>query len=170
MPKPTPVLSSHNHLKRKTYVNECSLARKAYRVRYSGDHSQASNKKTKKGSVAKSAAANALDPNDAAALHRRAARFQREHEIERQKSSRQFNNHNSSRGPYTNPQLFKSRSGTPAAYDADNPDADPVRPLPLPARRSLLSDPRAARHRTCRTGTGSPSWARRRRYSRTTCG
>ncbi|KAI0629157.1 SAC3/GANP/Nin1/mts3/eIF-3 p25 family-domain-containing protein [Trametes polyzona] len=108
MPKPTPVLSSHNHLKRKT-----------------GDHSQASNKKTKKGSVAKSAAANALDPNDAAALHRRAARFQREHEIERQKSSRQFNNHNSSRGPYANPQLFKSRSGTPAAYDADNPDADP---------------------------------------------
>ncbi|KAI0658008.1 SAC3/GANP/Nin1/mts3/eIF-3 p25 family-domain-containing protein [Cubamyces menziesii] len=109
MPKPPPVLSTQSHLKRK--LNE--------------SHSS-SNKKTKKGSVSKAAAANALDPDDAAALNRRAARFQREHEIERQKSSRPFNNHTSSYpSPYANPQLYKSRSGTPATYDADNPDADP---------------------------------------------
>ncbi|KAI0334525.1 hypothetical protein GY45DRAFT_1269620 [Cubamyces sp. BRFM 1775] len=109
MPKPPPVFSTQSHLKRK--LNE---------------HQSSSNKKTKKGSVSKAAAANALDPNDAAALNRRAARFQREHEIERQKSSRPFNNHTSPySSPYANPQLYKSRSGTPATYDADNPDADP---------------------------------------------
>ncbi|KAH9888947.1 SAC3/GANP/Nin1/mts3/eIF-3 p25 family-domain-containing protein [Cubamyces lactineus] len=109
MPKPPPVLSTHSHLKRKLNENHSS-----------------SNKKTKKGSVSKAAAANALDPDDAAALNRRAARFQREHEIERQKSSRPFNNHTSPYpSPYANPQLYKSRSGTPATYDADNPDADP---------------------------------------------
>ena len=72
-------------------------------------------------------AVNAQAHSDLAALNRRAQRFQREHEIERQKSSRPFNNHTSSYpSPYANPQLYKSRSGTPATYDADNPDADPV--------------------------------------------
>ncbi|KAI0820347.1 SAC3/GANP/Nin1/mts3/eIF-3 p25 family-domain-containing protein [Trametes gibbosa] len=107
IPKPTPVVSSHGNLKRKAH-----------------DGQQPSNKKTKK-SAAKSSSTHVLDPDDAAALHRRAARFQREHDIERQKSSRQFNNHNSSHLPYTNSKLFKSRSGTPAPYDMDNPDADP---------------------------------------------
>ncbi|KAI0350684.1 hypothetical protein OH77DRAFT_1412614 [Trametes cingulata] len=108
MPKPPPVLSTQNSLKRK-----------------SNNDSQTSNKKTKKTSVSKTSASHALDPNDTAALHRRAARFQREHEIERQKSSRQFNNHTSPYSPYANSQLFKSRSGTPATYDADNPEANP---------------------------------------------
>ncbi|KAI0372728.1 hypothetical protein BV20DRAFT_963798 [Pilatotrama ljubarskyi] len=108
MPKPSPVLSMQSSLKRK-----------------SNDNSQTSNKKIKKTSVSKSSTSHALDPNDMAALNRRAARFQREHEIERQKSSRQFNNHNSSYSPYANSQLFKSRSGTPATYDVDNPEANP---------------------------------------------
>ncbi|KAI0644191.1 SAC3/GANP/Nin1/mts3/eIF-3 p25 family-domain-containing protein [Trametes meyenii] len=100
-PKPPPVLSSYSNLKRKL-----------------NDGHATSNKKSKKSSVAKSSASSALDPNDVAALNRRAARFQREHEIERQKTSRQFSN----QSPYSN---FKSRSGTPAAYDADNPEANP---------------------------------------------
>ncbi|EIW58760.1 uncharacterized protein TRAVEDRAFT_29241 [Trametes versicolor FP-101664 SS1] len=109
-PKPTPVVSSHSNLKRKA-----------------NDSQPPSSKKTKKSSVSKHSAAHALDPDDAAALNRRAARFQREHDIERQKSSRPFGTHpSSSHSPYTNQQLFnKTRSGTPAAYDADNPDADP---------------------------------------------
>ncbi|KAH9852042.1 SAC3/GANP/Nin1/mts3/eIF-3 p25 family-domain-containing protein [Lenzites betulinus] len=107
IPKPTPVISSHGNLKRKAH-----------------DGQQPSSKKTKKSS-AKASSAHAADPDDTAALHRRAARFQREHDIERQKSSRQFSNHSSSHNPYTNSQLFKSRSGTPSPYDVDNPDADP---------------------------------------------
>ncbi len=107
------------------------------------DSQPPSSKKTKKSSVSKHSAAHALDPDDAAALNRRAARFQREHDIERQKSSRPFGTHPSSslHSPYANSQLFnKTRSGTPAAYDADNPDADPVRPPPFsrrPARYCL---------------------------------
>ncbi|CDO75831.1 hypothetical protein BN946_scf184951.g29 [Trametes cinnabarina] len=106
MPKPPLVLSTQSQLKRKA-----------------NEHPQSSNKKSKKNAAAKSAASNALDPSDLAALNRRAARFQREHEIERQKSARQYNNSNyASSAAY----MYKSRSGTPATYDAaDNPDADP---------------------------------------------
>ncbi len=90
------------------------------------DHgSHAVNKKTKKSVITKSVATSALDPNDHAALNRRAARFQREHEIERQKAV-PFGSHlSSSQASRLNP-VFQSRSGTPA-YAGDEPEADPVR-------------------------------------------
>ncbi|KAI0766582.1 SAC3/GANP/Nin1/mts3/eIF-3 p25 family-domain-containing protein [Trametes elegans] len=91
---------------------------KSHLKRKLNDGNQPSNKKTKKTAVAKSSAPHALDPNDAAALNRRAARFQREHEIERQKT-RQANSLNS---PYA--QLYKSRSATPAMFDADGPETN----------------------------------------------
>ncbi|KAI0077733.1 hypothetical protein K474DRAFT_1684148 [Panus rudis PR-1116 ss-1] len=80
----------------------------------SNDHNTQSNKKTKKSSISKHSNNNTLDPNDAAALNRRAARFQREHEIERQKTTaaqRQFAN------------LSLSRSHTPLY--GDDPEGDP---------------------------------------------
>ncbi|EJF64140.1 hypothetical protein DICSQDRAFT_54014 [Dichomitus squalens LYAD-421 SS1] len=107
VPKPPPVTTSST-LKRK-----------------SNDGTHTSNKKTKKTSIGKSAASSMFDPNDLAALNRRAARFQREHEIERQKSSRPFGNHSSTSSypSHANNHLFKSRSGTPAAFDgADEPE------------------------------------------------
>lgn len=93
-----------------------------------------------------------FEADDIAALNRRAARFQREHEIERQKSSRSFSNgnHNSSSsyGSHANTHLFKSRSGTPAAYDAaDEPEADPVSPGQAPLVGLSLTV-----HRMCLTG------------------
>ncbi|KAI0788796.1 SAC3/GANP/Nin1/mts3/eIF-3 p25 family-domain-containing protein [Abortiporus biennis] len=77
------------------------------------------NKKTKKNSFGKyhSSASSSHDLNDQAALNRRAARFQREHEIERQKSS----THN---GNYAFRLPSHSRSDTPTAY-GDDPEADP---------------------------------------------
>ena len=74
----------------------------------------------------------ALDPNDEAALNRRAARFQREHEIERRKQNalphRQFAN------------LSISRSNTPSSssWFGDEPEGDPVCLLSLSVFPSLL--------------------------------
>ena len=72
------------------------------------------------------------DPNDEAALNRRAARFQREHEIERRKQNalphRQFAN------------LSISRSNTPSSssWFGDEPEGDPVCLLSLSVFPSLL--------------------------------
>ncbi|RPD64260.1 hypothetical protein L226DRAFT_533569 [Lentinus tigrinus ALCF2SS1-7] len=108
LPKPPPILTSASHLKRKL-----------------NDYSPASNKKTKKTSISKASPSSALDPDELAALNRRAARFQREHEIERQKNWRQTNNHTpSSSHGHLNSHLYKSRSGTPATYDGDEPEAN----------------------------------------------
>lgn len=109
----------------------CTREAETLSHRHDGGHT--SNKKSKKTSVGKAASSSVFDPDDIAALNRRAARFQREHEIERQKSSRSFSNgnHNSSSSyaSHANTHLFKSRSGTPAAYDAaDEPEANPVSP------------------------------------------
>ncbi|RDX48240.1 hypothetical protein OH76DRAFT_1440771 [Lentinus brumalis] len=108
LPKPPPTLISTSNLKRK-----------------SNEYIPASNKKTKKTSVSKSSAAGALDPIDRAALDRRAARFQREHELERQKNWRQTNHHTASSSyGHTNSHVFKSRSGTPATYGDDEPETN----------------------------------------------
>ncbi|KAI0923988.1 hypothetical protein AcW1_006782 [Taiwanofungus camphoratus] len=84
------------------------------------DGVSSSNKKTKKTTIAKTMAQNALDPNDVVALTRRAARFQREHDLERQKNSYGHTNH----AHYAHSHLFTSRSNTPS-YDADEPEANP---------------------------------------------
>ncbi|KAI0794018.1 SAC3/GANP/Nin1/mts3/eIF-3 p25 family-domain-containing protein [Fomes fomentarius] len=108
LPKPPPTIFPSN-LKRKL-----------------NDFTPASNKKTKKHSAPKASTSSASDPDELAALNRRAARFQREHEIERQKSWRQSKNHSSSStyGTHTNSHPYKSRSGTPAICDVDEPEAN----------------------------------------------
>ena len=78
-------------------------------------------KKAKKSSVNKSAG-HSFDPNDLAALNRRAARFQREHELERQKGPHGQTGHAYS--PYSH--IFANRSGTPA-LDGDAPEMNSVR-------------------------------------------
>lgn len=89
-------------------------------------------KKAKKNALknAQANASNYVDSNEQAALNRRAQRFQREHEIERQKNTgggfgNGFKNNNN------NSHLFNQRStsGSPAPWGAngyDDPEADPV--------------------------------------------
>lgn len=104
------------------------LSRSLRDVINSTDHSSnlstttTTNKKTKKSSIAKNAAS-ALDLSDHAALNRRAMRFQREHEIERQKS---LGGHSSSSQAFRSSSQFDSRSATQGYY-GDDPEADPVR-------------------------------------------
>ena len=108
LPKPPPILNSLNGLKRK--IND----------------SPTSSKKAKKAAQQQQrVAAAAHDLNDQAALNRRAARFQREHEIERQKSTRgqQYGNAN---GASNGPGLLDRISGTQPSYamDEDDPEAN----------------------------------------------
>jgi len=80
-------------------------------------------KKTKKSQshANKGYGSNSFDPNDQAALHRRAARFQREHEIERQKQNGGHASFSQSH-PLQNTHFFTSRSHTP--MNADEPEAN----------------------------------------------
>ncbi|KAJ7173797.1 SAC3/GANP/Nin1/mts3/eIF-3 p25 family-domain-containing protein [Mycena filopes] len=78
-------------------------------------------KKVKK--AMKNNPAPALDPNDRAALDKRAQRFQREHEIEREKS--RVGGQASLKANYSTSYLFNgSRSASPFGQSED-PDADP---------------------------------------------
>ncbi|KAJ6624970.1 SAC3/GANP/Nin1/mts3/eIF-3 p25 family-domain-containing protein [Mycena sp. CBHHK59/15] len=86
-------------------------------------------KKAKKAALKHASAAApvpALDPNDHAALDQRAKRFQREHELERQKT--RPGGQASLKANYQNAHLFgngaSSRSASPFGQ-ADDPDADP---------------------------------------------
>ncbi|KAJ3515989.1 hypothetical protein NLJ89_g1412 [Agrocybe chaxingu] len=107
MPKPAPVF---NNLKRKSFENNSTSSKKA--------------KKAEKAAQKYAAAYGSNDFSDQAALNRRAERFQREHEIERNKfrsggSTPVFkaNNHHA--------HLFTaSRSGSPYANN-DEPEGDP---------------------------------------------
>jgi SAC3 family protein LENG8/THP3 len=83
-------------------------------------------KKAKKNQANKSAAALALDVGDRAALNRRAERFRREHELEKQKQSGGGGQALSLRiAQRAHPFVNHSRSATPFA-NADDPEADPV--------------------------------------------
>ncbi|KAF5373248.1 hypothetical protein D9615_007438 [Tricholomella constricta] len=108
LPRPPPTFS--NHLKRKT--NDAPI----------------SNKKAKKNAQKNASTPQTFDPNDQAALNRRAQRFQREHEIERTKSIRNSGSQNLHKTNYNTTQRFKnmslSRSGSPFGA-ADDPEADP---------------------------------------------
>lgn len=88
------------------------------------------NKKAKKSALKNAQAnlTNPLDTSDHAALSRRAQRFQREHEIERQKNTGLGNGYKGNNG---NSNLFGTRlsSGTGPSWganDYDDPEADPV--------------------------------------------
>ncbi|KAJ6496805.1 SAC3/GANP/Nin1/mts3/eIF-3 p25 family-domain-containing protein [Mycena vulgaris] len=87
------------------------------------DNSPAS-KKVKK-ALKNNTSSPALDPNDRAALDKRAQRFQREHEIEREKS--RVGGQASLKANYQTSHLFNgsnSRSASPFGHSED-PDADP---------------------------------------------
>ncbi|KAJ7695104.1 SAC3/GANP/Nin1/mts3/eIF-3 p25 family-domain-containing protein [Mycena rosella] len=101
MPQPVPQFTTN--LKRKNH-----------------DNSPAS-KKVKK-ALKSNASSPALDPNDRAALDKRAQRFQREHEIEREKS--RVGGQASLKANYQTYHLFNSRSASPFGH-SDDPDADP---------------------------------------------
>jgi SAC3 family protein LENG8/THP3 len=84
-------------------------------------------KKAKKNQANKTAAALALDVGDRAALNKRAERFRREHELEKQKQNgggqaSSFRNNQRLAHAFIN----HSRSATPSA-NADDPEVDPVR-------------------------------------------
>ena len=87
------------------------------------DHAPSPNKKKSKSSPlyktsnSSSSSSLALDPNDYAALNRRAQRFQREHEIERKKALFGQANGNGNSRSHSSP-----RMSTP-----DDPEGDPVR-------------------------------------------
>jgi hypothetical protein len=87
------------------------------------------NKKAKK-SALKHSAHQPMEPSDQAALSRRAQRFQREHELERQKNG-MFGGQASLKANYQSAHLFNNRNSRPAspssfAPNADEPEADPV--------------------------------------------
>ncbi|KAF8998559.1 SAC3/GANP/Nin1/mts3/eIF-3 p25 family-domain-containing protein [Cyathus striatus] len=109
---PKPAINLNN-LKRKTFSMDISAP-------------TVSNKKAKKSALKNAAASShTVDYNDQAALNRRAQRFQREHELERQKATgqsqaNQFKNSthlfNNNKNPY-------SRSASP--MNVDEPEGDP---------------------------------------------
>jgi hypothetical protein len=97
---------------------------------HGSDSPTGQSKKTKKNQANKSAAALALDVGDRATLNRRAERFRREHEIEKQKQNGGGGQASSLRANQrtAHPFVNLSRSATPFA-NADDPEADPVSDL-----------------------------------------
>jgi len=106
LPKPMPIMSHHN-LKRKL------------------DSPAGLSKKAKKNQANKSSTVLALDVGDRATLNRRAERFRREHELEKQKQNGGGQASSLRANPRTaHPLVNLSRSATPFA-NADDPEADP---------------------------------------------
>ncbi|KAJ7636051.1 SAC3/GANP/Nin1/mts3/eIF-3 p25 family-domain-containing protein [Mycena polygramma] len=104
LPQPLPLFNNPN-LKRKNHENSPAA------------------KKVKK-AMKNYPSTPSLDPNDRAALDKRAQRFQREHEIEREKSR---GGQASLKANYSTSHLFNgsnSRSASPFGH-SDDPDADP---------------------------------------------
>lgn len=90
---------------------------------------QTTSKKAKKAAMQKNAAT-ALDLGDQAALNRRAERFHREHEIERQKSLRingsQSTLKTNSQGAHLLNRIWRADSPSTFGPNPDDPEADPV--------------------------------------------
>jgi hypothetical protein len=130
LPKPMPIISNHT-LKRRLYVFSLPfvLSRAVNCLRYS-DTPTGQSKKSKKNQANKSAAAFALDVGDRATLNRRAERFRREHDLEKQKQNGGGGQASSLRTNQrtAHPFVNLSRSATPFA-NADDPEADPVSAL-----------------------------------------
>ncbi|KAI0084493.1 SAC3/GANP/Nin1/mts3/eIF-3 p25 family-domain-containing protein [Irpex rosettiformis] len=110
LPKPTPTLNGFTSLKRKH--NDPTST-------WGTPNNNTGHKKQKKTSISKQPPARALDPNDHAALSRRAARFQREHEIERQKQLHAGSVHPASQHHH----YYHVR--TPIPGTPDDPEVDP---------------------------------------------
>ncbi|KAG7085262.1 hypothetical protein E1B28_013866 [Marasmius oreades] len=90
-----------------------------------------SNKKAKKSTVKQvTSGTAALDLNDQVALNRRAERFQREHEIERQRNVRTNGHYQSSlKVNHHHAHLLNSSRSSSPFGGLDEPEADPVRSL-----------------------------------------
>jgi len=110
------------------------LSRTAADTRLFSDPPAGQLKKAKKHQTNKSpAAALTLDVGDRAALDRRAQRFRREHELEKQKQNGGGGQASSLRDNQRTAHLFvnPSRSASPFV-NADDPEADPVGALTFP--------------------------------------
>lgn len=129
MPKPLGTLANSHNLKRKS----CVTPSHSFTQRSTLDRVEAAvtNKKAKK-SLQKNHTFSAhpnttytapFDPNDQAALNRRAARFQREHELEKTKHLKN-NIPPQVRNKFQ--QMYISRGATPNG-NSDDPEANPVR-------------------------------------------
>jgi hypothetical protein len=168
LPKPMPIMSNHT-LKRRLYVFSPPfvLSRAVNCLRYS-DPPTGQSKKSKK-NQAKSAAAFALDVGDRATLNRRAERFRREHELEKQKQNGGGGGQASSlriNQRTAHPLVNLSRSATPFA-NADDPEADPVSALPQ-LRIISLSHDSCYCHRTSLIGISILLSEHLKRFSKTT--
>ena len=167
LPKPMPIMSNHT-LKRRLYVFSPPfvLSRTINCSRYS-DSPIGQSKKSKKNQANKSAATFALDVGDRATLNRRAERFRREHELEKQKQNggggqaSSLRNNQRTAHPFVN----LSRSATPFA-NADDPEADPVSAL-LPLGLSCCHDS-CYYHRTSQIGISILLLEHLKRSSKTT--
>ena len=145
LPKPMPMMINHS-LKRKLcvflspFVLPCAV-----NFSLGSDSPTGHPKKSKKNQAHKSVAALALDVGDRAALNRRAERFRREHELEKQKQNggggqtSSFRSNQRAAHPFVN----LSRSATPFA-NVDDPEADPVG-VPPPGTSSYDSRCRCSR-------------------------
>lgn len=96
-----------------------------YGMFVSHDIIPAHTKKIKKNSVPKTASSTALDPSDIVALNRRAARFQREHELERQRKNGKVYSHSHSDTSAAG-NIFKPRSTVEFHNYDDEPENDTV--------------------------------------------
>jgi hypothetical protein len=137
LPKPMPIMLNHS-LKRKLCVFFASfLLPRAVNFPRDSETPIGQSKKTKKNQANKSAAVLALDVGDRAALNRRAERFRREHELEKQKQTGGGGQASSLRinQRAAHPFVNLSHPATPFA-NADDPEADPVSALSLEFLRS----------------------------------
>jgi len=131
-----PIMSNHS-FKRKLYVFSPPFLLPHVNFPHDSDSPTGQSKKAKKHQANKYAAALALDVGDRAALNRRAERFRREHELEKQKQTggggqaSSLRTHQRSAHPFVN----LSRSATPFA-NGDDPEANPVSTLPPEFLRS----------------------------------
>jgi hypothetical protein len=118
-----PAIQQHESEAQKVRTPVRSCAQATLTGEPSNDNSPAS-KKVKK-ALKNQPSATAMDVDDRAALDKRAQRFQREHEIEREKSRN--GGQASLKANYNTSHLFNnSRSASPFGA-ADDPEADPVR-------------------------------------------
>jgi hypothetical protein len=125
---PNPHLSIITLSARGEHINVLRPPTLTQRSTHSIETPTINNKKAKKNLSKNSTTTYVTDLNDQAALNRRAQRFQREHELERTKGTRNGNqtfDSNPHRAHLFQNQIAGSRSGSP--YTAsDQPEADPV--------------------------------------------
>jgi hypothetical protein len=112
MPKPLGTFATSHNLKRKSH--EAPISSKKAKKSPQKNHTFSAHPATNHSAP--------FDPNDQAALNRRAARFQREHELEK---SKHLKNNIPPQVRNKFQQMHLSRGATPYG-NSDDPEADPV--------------------------------------------